>query len=349
MKRETRIGLLAVVAIVAMVIGYNFLKGREVFSSTNVYYVVYENVDQLAAGDLVTINGLRVGQVASATLNPENVKSILVGLRLEEDLPVPKDARALIKSDGLLGGKFIAIEFDRACSGADCAEDGDFLQAAQESVLAALLGDPADLEAYTSTLRESAGPIVDSLFTRIDTNSLGRTLANLEVTSRNLTLVTQRVDRLLARSSASLEGTLANVDRITGTIAGDDARLRSILANVDSATASLARLELEQTIAAAEATLAQVNQTLAASQGTLANLEAVSGAIERGDGALGKLINEDDIYVRLDRVATNLDLLLQDFRLNPKRYVNVSVFGKKQTDYVVPEEDPAGGQLAPDN
>ena len=341
MKRETRIGLLAIVTIAIIAVGYNFLKGNELFSSTNTYRVVYDNVDQLAPGDIVTINGLRVGQVTEVVLNPENVRSLIVALTLDEDLPVPKSARALIKSDGLLGGKFVSLEFDRACTGPDCAEDGDFLTAAEEGLLAGFLGDPAELQEYTNVLRDAAGPIIDSITNRTDTNGIGRTLRNLEATSQNLAALTYKMDRILARSGNSLASTIDNVEGITGNLEANNGKIESILRNVDSTTAALARVNLEGTLASVEATLASLQTTLSSTDETIKDLNGLTGSLNEGEGTLGKLIKDDDVYVRLDRAMANLDLLLQDFRLNPKRYVNVSVFGKKQKEYDYPEDDPA--------
>ena len=349
MNRETKIGALALAAIAIVVIGYNFLKGVEVFSDNDTYYVVYENVDQLAVGNLVTLNGYRVGQVSSINLNEENVRALTVGLRIDEDLPIPRDAEAVIKSDGLLGGRFVSLEFDRACTGeGDCAEDGDFLAAGEESVLQALLGDPAQIRQYTEVAQEAVGPLVDSITGRFDTNTVGRTLRNLEVTTENLAVVTARIDRLLAASSANLARTTENIEAVTGNLADNEASISSILANVDSTTGQLAALDLEATLSSVDATLQDLRATLEKSQGTVENLNGITTAINQGEGTLGKLITEDDVYVRLDRTMTNLDLLLQDFRLNPKRYVNVSVFGKRQKEYENPEDDPAEEVLMDD-
>ena len=349
MNRETKIGALALVAIALVAVGYNFLKGVELFSDSETYYVVYENVDQLAVGNLVTLNGYRVGQVSSVELNADNVRALTVGLRVDEDLPIPTDAQAVIKSDGLLGGRFVALEFDRACEGADCAEDGDFIAAGEESVLAALLGDPDQIRDYAAVAQEAVGPLVDSVSTRLDTSAVGRTLHNLEVATQNLAVVTSRVNRLLISSSQSIAATTENLAVVTGSLAANDTSVGRIIANLDATTGSLAALDLQRTLTAVDSSLQDLRGTLAATTGTIDNLNAITATISDGEGTLGRLVAEDDVYVRLDRTITNLDLLLQDFRLNPKRYVNVSVFGKRQEEYETPEDDPAeGGALPPD-
>lgn len=349
MNRETKIGALALVAIAVVVAGYNFLKGVELFSDSDTYYVVYENVDQLAVGDLVTLNGYRVGQVAAINLNEDNVRALTVALRIDEDLPIPADAEAVIKSDGLLGGRFVSLEFDRACTGdGDCAEDGAFITAGAEGTLEALLGDPEQIREYTAVAREAVGPLFDSVSSRFDTNTVGRTLHNLELVTENLAVVTARVNRLLISSSQSIAATTENLALVTGNLAANDESIGNIIANLDSTTGSLAALDLEQTLTQVDATLKDLRGTLASTTGTMDNLNTLTAGINNGEGTLGKLVAEDDVYTRLDRSITNLDLLLQDFRLNPKRYVNVSVFGKKQSEYENPEDDPAEGELPDD-
>jgi len=341
MKRETKIGILALVTIAVIVVGFNFLKGKEVFSSANTYYVVYDNVDQLSVGDGVRFRGLRVGQVASITLDEETAQNLTVGLTLEEDLPVPTTATVLIKADGLLGGRFITLVFDAPCSGDNCATDGTYLTAASETMLEGLLGDPEDLKRYAEVAKDAAGPIVDSIAQRLDTNGVGRTMRNLETTTQNLARLTEKIDRLLARSGSDLSATVSSVASITKNLETNNAQIASILRNVDSTTSALARVDLGSTLTEVEAALQSLQSTLASSNGAISNLDDITAGLNRGEGSLGMLLQDDAVAVRLERTLTNLDLLMQDLRLNPKRYVNVSVFGKKQKEYDLPEEDPA--------
>lgn len=341
MRRETKIGLLALATIAIIVVGFNFLKGREIFSSTNTYYVIYENVDQLGIGDAVTINGYRVGQVVSIKLEPENVRSLTVGMRLEDDLPIPKNAGALIKSDGILGGKFISLVFAEACSGENCAEDGDFLVAATESMLASLIGDPAQFKEYSKAASQAIGPVIDSITAHLDTNAFGQTLRNVESSTESLASLTARIDLLLSRTSNDLSKTTKSVASIMQNLENNNARIESILKNVDSTTTSLSKVDLAGTLAEVNQTLSDLRQTLAQSGGAIDNLNGITSSINNGEGSMGQLIKSDETAERLNRTLANLDLLLQDFRLNPKRYVNVSVFGKKDKDYVLPEDDPA--------
>ena len=343
MKKETKLGLLALVTIAVIVVGYNFLKGQELFSSTNTYYVIYENVEQLGVGDAVTRSGKKIGQVTSIEFIAENVNALLVGLTVEEqaNLRLPKDTEALIKSEGPLGGKYIALKYTRPCRDADCAVDGDYLVAGSEGLIESLIGDPAQLREYAEVARDAVGPVVDSIAGRLDTNGVGRTLRNTEIATANLAALTAKLDRLLARTSGDLAETTQSVAAITDNLERNNARIGSILANVDSTTRSLAQVDLAASLRQVDATLQQLQGTLKSSDGAIENLNAVTAKVARGEGSLGKLLTEDSLHTDMERTLTSLDLLLQDFRLNPKRYVNVSVFGKKDKEYKVPEDDPA--------
>lgn len=341
MNRETKIGLLAIATLVIIFIGYRFLKGAGVFNSQNTFNIVYEEVDGLGTGDLVAINGFKVGTVTNVVLNPENVRSLIVSIGVDEELPIPKGASALIQSDGLLGGKFISLVFDKACSGADCAESGDYLTAAEQTVLAGLIGNPDELLPYFEILKTNVGPVIDSISSRTDTNGVGRTLRNFETTSQNLAALTQKIDLLLSRSSNDLTRTLNSVAGITANLERNNAKIGRILSSVDSTTRNLSTVDLGKTLQEVELALTDLRKTLDSSSGAIDNLNSVTRKIDNGDGTLGKLINDGEVYDRVDRTMANLDLLLQDFRLNPKRYVNVSVFGKKQKEYDLPDEDPA--------
>lgn len=345
MKRETKIGLLAIVTLAVILLGYRFLKGAGVFSSQTTYSVIYTDVAGLGTGDAVRINGYRVGLVTDVRLNPDNVRSLIVTFGVEDELPIPKTAAALIQSDGILGGKFISLEFDRACTGPDCALDGDYLTAAEQTLLEGFIGDPEDLAPYFDALRDNAGPLVDSITSRTDTNGIGRTLRNLERSSANLAALTHKIDRLLARSDEDINATLHSIAAISANFESNNARVSGILANVDTMTRRLAAVELENTLTGVDDALVDLRKTLNSSAGAIENLNAVTAKINEGDGTMARLINDDGLYERLDRTVANTDLLIQDFRLNPKRYVNVSVFGKRQREYEVPEDDPAEGYV----
>ena len=344
MSRETKIGLLGIATLLIVFFGFNFLRGRDAFSSDATYYAVFDDVQGLAVGNNVTLLGQTIGKVSELSLNLPDANTVLVGVLVDEDVPFPKSTQAKILSDGLLGGAYLELSMEQPCTvSGDCAEDGDYFQAGKSSLLSSLVGDPAEIAPYLDMLRSNAGPLVDSITSRTDTNAIGRTIEQLELTSRNLSSLTARTDALLARSSRDLSTTLSNIAAITENIEANNARIASILANVDSVSGAVAGLALDETVAEVNASIAELRTTLSSSQSAISDLGELAQKLNEGEGSVGRLLNDDELALRLERAVTNADLLLQDFRLNPKRYVNVSVFGKRQKEYERPEDDPAEG------
>lgn len=345
MKKETRIGILAIVTIILAILGYNFLKGKDFFSSTNTYKVIYNNVDQLVVSDPVLINGYKIGQIVNIKLDPKNVKSLEVSISVSSDIPVPKNAVAVIKSSGMLGGKFISLEFNKACNGTNCAQDGDAIRGRQQGFLEAYVGKPEDLKEYGEVIADSAGPTLDSLLKAADTMSVGRTMSNIEISTQNLKALSKKLDLLLAQSNNDLLATTQNISKITNNIAANNSKINRIISNLDSATQKVAQLDIKKPVDELNKTLVSLKSTLESSKTAIANINEMTTSLAEGKGTLGKLINEEDLYNNLNRTIKNTDLLLQDFRLNPKRYINVSVFGKKQKAYELPADDPAKEKL----
>lgn len=348
-SNEFKIGLMAIVVIGLSVWGYMFLKGRNVLKAANEYFVRFENIDALATSSPVLIHGYQVGTVSAIDLE-DDLNSIVITLTLDKDLRIPKDAEALIFSTSIMGGKAIDLRVSGACSGAQCAEPGSFISGRVKGMFDSLLDKGED--GTLAKVKESLGDILktmsDSLTGDSSNNALAKTFNNLSGLIENLESVTGSLDKSMSVYDRSLTASLKNVETITGAIARNQDKIASSIQNLESITAQLEKAKLGETTANinklvtdAQSTVQVLNKSVAESQKAFTNLADVMQGIENGKGTLGKLIKDDRLYDRALGTTKNLELLLQDFRLNPKRYVNVSVFGKKQTDYEVPENDPA--------
>ena len=128
MSREVKVGLLAIITIFMSIWGYKFVKGSNMFKSTKTFTTTFDDVTGLNGSSSVFLNGLKVGQVLSIKLNPDNVKTMDVVYNVDGDIPIPQNAVAQMKNEGVMGGKFIAISFDKPCTGPDCAKSGQELQ-----------------------------------------------------------------------------------------------------------------------------------------------------------------------------------------------------------------------------
>ncbi len=349
MSNEFKIGIMAIVCIALTFWGYKFLKGRNVLKATNDYYVRYENIDQLAVSSPVLIRGFSVGTVSSIRLD-EDMKTIIATLNLDRGVRIPADAEALIVSTSIMGGKAIELKIKGACSGPDCAKPGSFLQGRVKGMFDSLLdksenGTLAKVKENISSILQTLG---DSLTSPNANNEIAKTYTELSELISNLSSITGTLDKSMNSYDRHLTNTLANVESITGTIAKNQEKIAAAIAHLESISKQLdeARLgETAQNVNAlmedAQVTVSNLNKTVAEAQTSFGKLSTIMKDMQDGKGSLGKLLKDERLYSHALATTKNLELLLQDFRLNPKRYVSVSVFGKKQKEYVVPEMDPA--------
>ncbi len=313
LSREIKTGLIVVMGILCVIFGYSFLKSTSIFDNNLTLNAVYADVGGLQPGTAVSINGKNVGTVNSVKFK-DTTGNLLVTFSVNRDLMFTKNSKVELYDTGLIGGKGLRINpvFE-----GDPVVNGDFL----ETMTKASLSEVADkklspiLEKFESALTD-ADSVMLNVNAVLDTRAkrdLRQAIADLSALMTDLKGAGGTLNRLLKNNESKLDKSLTNFEELTSNFA----KLSDSLNN------------------------AGLGRTLASLEGTVANLNSLMARIEQGDGTLGKLVKDEELYTNLNNASRELDLLLQDFRLNPKRYVNVSVFGKKQKDYTVPEEDPA--------
>jgi phospholipid/cholesterol/gamma-HCH transport system substrate-binding protein len=345
-SNEIKIGLLAVIVISASVWGYQFLRGRNIIQSASNYYVRYENIDQLAPTSAVMIRGMNIGTVSKLELD-DDMKTIIATLTIDRHIRIPKDAEAVIVATGLMGGKAIDIKFDNPCSGPDCAESGDFLQGRIRGVLDSFLDkeEGGTLDEIKTNIGDVIRSVGDSLTSPDAKNEIAKTYQDLSKLIHNLASVTGVLDKSMGAYDRKLQASLSDINVLTGALAANQDKIASTIAHLESLSAQLdsARVgdQAGSLLTEANAAVKSLDKTMAEANATFAQLTALTSDLQAGKGTMGKMMKDEALYDNLTRTSKNLDLLLQDFRLNPKRYVNVSVFGKKQKEYDVPEDDPA--------
>lgn len=346
MKKEIIIALLFIMTLLLSIWGFQYLKGSNILKKNLTFYSVYTNVKDIDVASEVFVNGYKVGTVTSIDLNPDNVNEIRVEYEVSEKIRVPKTAKATIKNTSIMGGRFIELEFTKMCSGSgDCAADGDMLTSSELGLLGSMV-NKSEISEYTNLISNSVSGSMSS-------DSLGNVdpaaaLKNLETTIQNLADISEKMGSLLANSNKSLEQSFSNLSSITQNVANNNDRVQQIIKNVELTSVKLATLELDPTIQKANETVditkdavLQLKGSVKEINATIAKLSGVIDNMNSQDGSLGNLIHDRQLYDNLEETSNNLSLLLQDLRLNPKRYVNVSVFGKKQKEYTTPENDPA--------
>ncbi len=324
MAKEVKIALLAIVTIALFYWGYKFIIGKNVLSQSNIFYVKYENVDMLQKSSPVVINGYEVGFVSNIFLQPQGERDVVVQLDLRKDIRIPQDTRAEIVATGFMGGKAIELQYEDPCFGEGCAASGDTLRGRLVPLLNSMVGKE-ELENYVAIIREglkqAVGDIDEELLGRDKDTPLANSVKNLEKTLANLEVTSQRMNRLLANSSEDINGTLSNLRSITDTLSNSRSSLASIINNADAFSTDLANAKLDTTITEVRLAINQLNETLATADEAVAGVNATFDQLEAGEGTLGKLLADEELYYRLSSLSTNADSLLHDIQERPYRYV----------------------------
>jgi len=309
-SNETKVGALAAVSITLLILGFNFLKGRNLLSKANTeVYAVFDKVDGLNIANPVTINGLQIGKVYEMHEKNRNLEGIVVSINLEKDIDIPKNSFASISSD-LLGAATIAITKGDS---KDIMHNGDTLLTQNNSGL--IEGLKAQLNPALNSVN-GAVLSLDSLLKVIGTYFDPATKNNFHAIIANLTKSSAELQKLLNAETGTLARTMGNLNQFTGNLAKNNGKIDTTLANLSKASNKFANLKLEETLTSLE--------------GTMNELKGVVAKANSKDGSLGLLLNDPKLYRNLESTTYKLNILLDDFRTHPKRYVNVSVFGGKK-------------------
>lgn len=308
--REIKTAILVITSILLFIWGYNYLKGKDLFNSYKTFYAEYENVEGLAPSAPITINGLIVGKVKTISLTEKG--TLLVEMQINTDFPISKSSTAEIYDASLIGGKQLAIHPNFVDK--NIAVNGDYLKGVFKISLVDALGDKVSpAMAKVEKLMTSADQLVVSFNEVLDVKGkadLKKSLAELSATMEQFHKAASNANVILEENKGQLKGVVTNFNKVSD--------------NFVKISDSLNKADLGQTVKNLNATLSKV--------------DGIMKGIESGQGTMGKLMKDDALYANLAKTSKELELLLQDVRLNPTRYVNVSVFGKKNKPYAAPND-----------
>lgn len=280
------------------------MKGKDLFNSYKYFYVVYDNVEGLSTSAPVTLNGLNVGKVNEIKIASD--ARLIVEVQVKSDFPISKTSALQIYEPGFIGGKQIAIIPN--LDDHNLAKSGDTLTSNIRVGLLAKLG--SQVEPLQEKV-ESTVVSADSLLTNFNTLLNQKNKDNLAIAIAELAQTMKSFNKMLNSNQNNIDGIMSNLNHTS--------------ANFSRISDSLAQMNLGQTVKKLENTLANVNSLIS--------------DIESGKGTFGKLMKDEAMYNNLTNASKELELLLQDIRLNPTRYINISVFGKKNKPYVAPKEN----------
>ncbi|HZE84488.1 MAG TPA: MlaD family protein [Puia sp.] len=308
-SNETKIGILAVVAVIALILGFNFLKGSSLFEHKKNIYAVFDDVQGMEVSNSVQINGLVIGNVSAINEADKDLKGgIIVTILLKKDVHIPSNSVGEINS-GLISSSSIVIT-----KGDDpqFLNDGDTLETKKKSNLLSQVQasvNPVILKlGGTLTSLDSLVQVIGTMFDPKLKNNFSAIIANIAATTAQLQIMLNSQTSTLAKS-------LKNTESVTDNLAKNNDKVTQTLSNVEKATSNLAAAKIPEAV-----------ETM---QSTITELKGLISKLSNNNGSLGLLLNDKKLYQNLEGTSRSLNTLLDDVRLHPKRYVNISVFGRK--------------------
>jgi len=308
-SNEVKVGITALLTILVFIWLYNFLKGKDLLRSTAYYYTVYDKVGGLAESSPVEVNGFKVGIVQSIDFVDAESGKLLVAFSVDKNFKLPKNTVAEIIPVSLLGGMKVQFIYG---NGPGTYAEGDTIPGRlakslidiMENELLPVKDNIADLVVVLDSVISSINDVMDADFKK----DFGATFANLNSTTENL-------DKIIESRENELKTTLSNVNRFTKMLADNSENMSKTFANLNSVTDSLAAADIYTTISNLKASLEKTSMLM--------------DDLNEGKGTAGQFLKNDTLYLNFTNSLESLNVLLQDMKANPKRYVHFSVFGKK--------------------
>jgi len=312
-KREYSIAALVLGGVGLLIFGVNFLKGLDLFQKRNVYHAVYNNVSGITGASPVYYNGYKVGQVIKTALLPNGSGYVVVSFQInEEELAITKNTKVQIYSADLFTR---ALQMQLGTG--DLANAGDTLIGDVQLSLTDAVGAQIDpLKAKAEGMISKVDSVLNAfqqMLNKQTVSDIDSSFSSIRDALESLSRTADRIDRLVAAESATLSSTARNLEKVSATLAQNTDELGHIFTNLDTLTTDLAKGRLRK-----------IMDDMAH---TSAELKKVATDIGNGEGTMGKLMKDDSLYTNLNSASRELDLLLEDLRVNPNRYF--SIFGKK--------------------
>jgi phospholipid/cholesterol/gamma-HCH transport system substrate-binding protein len=299
--KEIRTGILVITGLLMTIFSFNYLKGINLFDKTRNFNVIYDNVEGLIPSNPVTINGYKVGKVQKISFLEDGSNKLVIKLALDNKVEFSKSSYAELYETGLIGGKAIAIipNYDDN----QIAVDGDFLNGKIKPGLTELVNQRLfQLQEKLESAITNADKVfvnVNDVFNDENKLAISDNLTNLKSLSQSLIKTSDNLNKI-----------------INGEI------LNKSLENIESTTAKLSKISSSISDSDIESILNNINETVN-------SFNLLINKINNGNGSISKLLEDDSIFKNLDKATSELEVLINDIKTNPSRYINFSVFGKK--------------------
>jgi phospholipid/cholesterol/gamma-HCH transport system substrate-binding protein len=307
-SNETKIGVLTAIAITILILGYSFLRGNDIFSSSNKFYAIYKSVDGLSVSKPVLVNGFPIGRVSNMKLLPDG--RTIVEFKIEQQYNVPSNTLAKLVSTDLLGTK--AIVFDYGNSNVN-AEDKDTLRADIQGSLAESLQPIQTKAENLITKLDSTLAAVNKILNPNFQRNVDRSFLSIANSLQTLESATKKIDALIGNETGRINSILANTEAVSGNLKNSTQNLTGITSNFEKISSDVAN--------------SNIKQTLANANKAMSDLQAIIAKINSNKGSLGLLLNDEKLYNNLSDASSSLNKLLIDLKENPNDYVSFSLFG----------------------
>lgn len=312
---ETKVGALTALAITLLILGFNFLKGKSLFKTGSFIYTKVKETKGLMVSNPVQINGLQVGSVYELEEADKNLDNIIISIKMSKDVNIPVNSVASITQnplgtssvDILMGDKKSYLKNHDTIISVDSA-------GLVQSVTAKLTPVVDQVKATAQTL-DSLMRNVNSLVDPVAKNNLQAVFANFNRISANLVATTASLQALLNQQTGTLSSSMNNLSSFTQNLAANNDKITATMANIETSTRKLSQADVDGTVNQLRATVERLNTAVE--------------KIDSKNGSLGRLLNDNQLYDNLANTTRSLNILMDDIRVNPKRYVSISIFGGK--------------------
>lgn len=294
-NKEFKVGLFVASGIALLYLGFNYLKGVDFFSTTNKYYAVYDNIDQLAVSNPILVNGFAVGRVSKIKILQERQNKILVELDIDSDVMLGDSTKAILNSD-FLGGKSILLSIGKITTP----------KKPNDTVHTEVAKGMFDV------ISETATPVADNVQTTLRKfnliiDNLTKNSQQLELIFEKLLVTPDLINQTLKTANGKVEDLSVNFKDVAGNLNNTLNELKPTLQNFKTISDSLKQLQINETITKTQITLSQLNETLS--------------KLNRGDNTASKLLTEDSLYNNLNKLLMHLDTLATHFDNNPRHFL----------------------------